>query len=203
MSASRDTRERILDSAAELFAERGYGGTTTRAIAERAGVNEVTLFRHFGNKQGVLVSLTERFAERSAARNVAELPDPADIESTLLAIARNEIEASIENGGVALRLAFDAKSVPEVAALMGEGPRANIDALSAYMADRQAAGDLRSDVEPIVLAELFAAMTSSYVMYRMIMGFLDKPEEVASEKSITQLVSVFFDGARSGSRCGS
>ncbi len=46
-----DTRERILQAAAELFAEKGYARATTRSIAEAAKVNEVTIFRHFGSKK--------------------------------------------------------------------------------------------------------------------------------------------------------
>jgi AcrR family transcriptional regulator len=55
--AELETQAAILTAAAELFAERGYRGTTTRALAERAGVNEVTIFRRFKNKQGVLAAL--------------------------------------------------------------------------------------------------------------------------------------------------
>ncbi|HSK47418.1 MAG TPA: TetR/AcrR family transcriptional regulator [Coriobacteriia bacterium] len=195
MSPATDTAEKIVSAASELFAERGYAATTTRSIAERAGVNEVTIFRHFDNKLGILKALGQRFAEKSAAHSLAELPDPTDARATLLALARREITESVENGGVALRLAFDAKSVPEIGALMGEGPGHNVEALAAYMADRQKAGDLRGDVEPRVLAEAFSTLTASYVMYRMIMGFLDKPEDVASDKTIEQLFDIFWSGA--------
>lgn len=192
----RDTADKIVDAAAELFAERGYSGTTTKAIAGRAGVNEVTLFRRFGNKLGVLRALGERFAEVSSAHLLTEIPDPEDTRATLLAVARNEIRGSVENGGVALRLAFDAKSDPDVAALMGEGPGNNLAGMAAYMADRQRAGALRDDIEPEVLAEAFASLTSSYVMYRMVMGFLGKPEDVGSDRTIEQLFDIFWSGAR-------
>ena len=53
----QETRSRILAAAAELFGERGYVGTTTSAIADAAGVNEVTLFRHFESKLGIVRAL--------------------------------------------------------------------------------------------------------------------------------------------------
>lgn len=43
-------RRLLLEAARELFSERGYNGTSTRDIAERAGVTEPMLFRHFGSK---------------------------------------------------------------------------------------------------------------------------------------------------------
>jgi AcrR family transcriptional regulator len=49
-----DLRNRILKAAGELYAETGFRGTTTRQIAQLAGVNEVTLFRHFGSKTALL-----------------------------------------------------------------------------------------------------------------------------------------------------
>ena len=49
-----DLRQKILDAATELYAETGFRGTTTRQIAQRAGVNEVTLFRQFGSKTALL-----------------------------------------------------------------------------------------------------------------------------------------------------
>jgi AcrR family transcriptional regulator len=44
------SRNRILDAARDLFAERGYRGTTTRGLADHAGVSLMTLHRHFPTK---------------------------------------------------------------------------------------------------------------------------------------------------------
>jgi AcrR family transcriptional regulator len=56
-SAESETRARILKSALRLFARQGYDGTTTRDLAEAAGVAEGTLFRHFANKKAILVEV--------------------------------------------------------------------------------------------------------------------------------------------------
>ena len=60
MAPARAARDRALDAALGLFVERGYKGATTRAIAERAGVNEVTLFRLFGTEQGLFLAVVKR-----------------------------------------------------------------------------------------------------------------------------------------------
>jgi len=49
------TRDRLLTAALELFAERGYDGTSVSEIAARAGVTEMTFFRHFPAKASLLV----------------------------------------------------------------------------------------------------------------------------------------------------
>ena len=51
------SRERIVKSALSLFSANGITSTTTKEIAEGAGVNEVTLFRQFGSKQGLLLAV--------------------------------------------------------------------------------------------------------------------------------------------------
>src|SRR5689334_25430768 len=48
-----EERRLLLDAARELFARRDYRATTTREIAEAAGVSEYLLFRHFGSKAGL------------------------------------------------------------------------------------------------------------------------------------------------------
>ena len=63
MSASTNsTRQRLINAAIELFTTQGVTETTTRQIAELAKVNEVTLFRQFGNKHGLLLAVISESA---------------------------------------------------------------------------------------------------------------------------------------------
>jgi len=50
---TNETKQKILNAALKLFAKNGYNGTTTRAIAIEAGLNELTLFRRFGTKENL------------------------------------------------------------------------------------------------------------------------------------------------------
>lgn len=63
------TRQRLIQAALELFVTQGVTNTTTRQIAHQAEVNEVTLFRHFGNKYGLLLAVIE---ESSTFANLGE-----------------------------------------------------------------------------------------------------------------------------------
>lgn len=58
----KKTQEKILKAATKLFSEHGYNGTSTKRIAEVAGVNEVTVFRHFGNKSNILQEVIRHFS---------------------------------------------------------------------------------------------------------------------------------------------
>jgi AcrR family transcriptional regulator len=54
-----EVRQQILKTAIRLFAQKGFRGTTTREIALSAGVNEVTIFRHFARKQDLYDAVLE------------------------------------------------------------------------------------------------------------------------------------------------
>jgi len=53
------TEERIVEAAVQLFSRRGFRSTSTRSIARLAGVNEITLFRHFPRKQELYWAASE------------------------------------------------------------------------------------------------------------------------------------------------
>jgi AcrR family transcriptional regulator len=77
------TRDALLEVTARLFADHGWRGTTTRRIAEAAGVNEVTVFRTFGSKDALLM---ESIRVQSAAAMPDLLPDqPGDLRTELTA----------------------------------------------------------------------------------------------------------------------
>ncbi|WP_431278388.1 TetR/AcrR family transcriptional regulator [Leifsonia poae] len=63
----RARREEILDAAAALFAEQGFGGVSLREIAARAGISHPGLLRHFGSKDELLVDLLDRYESENQA----------------------------------------------------------------------------------------------------------------------------------------
>jgi AcrR family transcriptional regulator len=73
------TRERILAEAAELFAVRGYGATSTRDIADAVGIRQPSLFHHFASKAAILAELLDRSLDDAVplARRSARGSGPA------------------------------------------------------------------------------------------------------------------------------
>lgn len=84
-----ESKEKILVAALELFSQRGYAAVGTRAIAESAGVNEVTVFRHFGSKEALWLEVFRRYVVRPEAQRIlaGANGDPAhDLEGAARAI---------------------------------------------------------------------------------------------------------------------
>ena len=86
-----ESRDRILDAAARVYAEAGFRGATTRRIAEEAHVNEITIFRQFGSKAALIDEvLRSRSALTAPGRALPE--EPRDPEEELTAWCSAHLE---------------------------------------------------------------------------------------------------------------
>jgi AcrR family transcriptional regulator len=83
-------REQILDAAAALFSELGFSGTSTRAIADRVGIRQQSIYYHFAGKDEILIELLTDSVRPSIdfVTGIADLvPEEATAAATLFALA--------------------------------------------------------------------------------------------------------------------
>lgn len=148
--AKADRRARVAAAARDLFAERGYDGTTIRAIAERAGVGVGTVLLYANSKADLLVTL---FADELAAALDAQVASLAEgaLEDELVHLFRGFLQRYSEQPAV-----FRAY-IREMFALPG-GSEDPYDQVSLTFVGRLAArieahqDELRPDVDPTVTA---------------------------------------------------
>ncbi len=79
--AELSTHDKILIAAQTLFARHGYDGTTTKELAEKAGIAEGTLFRHFTNKKAILVEVATQGWTELLTDLLTELSGMANYEA--------------------------------------------------------------------------------------------------------------------------
>ena len=75
------THDKVLKAAQKLFARNGYDGTTTKELAETAGIAEGTLFRHFTNKKAILVEVATNGWIELLTDLLTELSEMANYEA--------------------------------------------------------------------------------------------------------------------------
>lgn len=86
-------REELLTAAAELFTTRGYAATTTRAVAERAGMRQATMYHYVAGKEELLADLLESTVTPSLALALRLLADDtASAEARLWQLCRSDVE---------------------------------------------------------------------------------------------------------------
>lgn len=97
MARKTETRNKILKVALRLFSEQGYYATPTKLIASEAGVNELTLFRHFGTKERLFQETTENYVkEIDLSHEIHELIEQ-DFEESMKKIAEDYLNFCFEN----------------------------------------------------------------------------------------------------------
>ncbi|MFC3448504.1 TetR/AcrR family transcriptional regulator [Amycolatopsis speibonae] len=111
--APSDTRTQILDAAERLFAERGFSGTSVRAITDLAGANLAAVGYHFGSKAELVAAVARRVVEPINAaqcagldRLLARTPDPsvADLVEAFAGPMFDGMPAGDEGGARTSRL---------------------------------------------------------------------------------------------------
>src|SRR5512135_121101 len=88
----RETREKILDASLGLFSKKGFLGATTKEIARKAGVAELTLFRHFSSKERLFEEAIKRRSFLPTLKGL--LPELKDLSYTdaLIEIANRYLD---------------------------------------------------------------------------------------------------------------
>lgn len=136
------SRERLLAAAARLLEEVGFAGTTTRRVAEEAGLSEVTLFRQFGTKERLLAEAVR--AHGAEPPGVALPAEPREPEAELAAWCSAHLERLARARGVLRRCLGAQDQLPLVD-------------IPAEVGVEQAAVELRSYVAALRRAGLLAA----------------------------------------------
>jgi AcrR family transcriptional regulator len=183
-----ETRCRILAAARQLFERRGTRGTTTREVAELAGVNEATLFRHFGSKGALLVAMREALSGEEQFRSVLAALPGVDVAADLNAVARFVVTHMVEKRAMmCVSLAEEAAGTNELAPEW-RGPSRIIADLAGYFSPRIAAGEMHGD--PVFLARYFLGTLFSYVVGRKLWGGEPFPDPA----TFNAVVDIFLNG---------
>lgn len=86
--------ERILSTALDLFAVKGYDATAVREICEAAGITKPTLYHFYGNKEGVLQALVTRGFQRFGQLVGSAMAQPGPFRLRLKVVARALFESA-------------------------------------------------------------------------------------------------------------
>lgn len=180
-----ELRDRILDAAAKVYSETGFRGATTKRIAERAGVNEITLFRHFGSKTRLL---HEAIRCAGTASNLCCLPDrPSDPRAELEAWALATFRELFARRSLIRTALGELEERPEMLPL-DRNPSVNAgQQLHGYLERLRADGFIRADIDLMAATMMFMGTLFSDAITRDVIPSMYR---VDPERSISHYVDL-------------
>jgi AcrR family transcriptional regulator len=187
-----ETEQKIFDAAIKVFASEGFGGATTRKIAELAGVNEVTLFRKFQSKENILrtVLIKNRDSVLQTLDSFFLMEKEPDFQMNLRKLGENLMNVMGKRIDLMIILIAEARKKPEVAEIIAPIPRTIIVRLSEFFERQIKQGKMRN-VNPKVAALTFI----SYLFYaNLFKGILSNDKLDCSKEEFEGFIDIFTNG---------
>jgi AcrR family transcriptional regulator len=191
-SSTENTRERILTAAAEIMSSRGYARATTRLIAEAAGVNEVTIFRHFGNKRNLLLAMIQRHSALPNLTNIIENRFSGDYRKDLILLATIFFRTITERQEALRLMLCEAQELPDLQKTLVKIPDQLRTLLTRYFEEKMNVKIIRR-CNPEILAQGFLGMFFSYGIAREILDSKIAPD-IPQEEIIEEFIDIFIEG---------
>ena len=192
-------RERILDAALEAFADSGFNGATTKDIAKKAAVNEVTIFRQFRSKRALFNAVMVERSPLVQAEKVVSLDPRTPVEQQLVQNLRSVLGVLRANKQLFMVALGDAWRQPKTKTtstnmIIQKG----IDFVSAFMQSLMDAGKIRRTDPRIAARMIMGAMQAYFITTDLLeIGKLSQAEE---ERILRGFVDIFLNGMKTEHR---
>lgn len=198
--SSEERRAAILHAAVGLFAERGFRGTTTRALAEAVGVTEPVLYEHFKSKRELYVAIIEAKSHEGMSRATAALEPLArakDDRAVFTGVGEMILRSYHEDRDYARLLLSGALEDPELGQLFYERQREGRELLAGYIEERIRNGAFRP-VDARVAARAFIGMVAHHGAQAVL--YNDDFVKGSSRQVVEQMVDLFLFGVSKTTR---
>ncbi len=190
-----ERRLMILEAAIALFSENGFRGTTTRALAEKAGVSEPILYRHFPNKQDLYSAIIEYKSQRGRAVETVIGPEMKrrDDRAVFTHLGEFVLSRFRDDPSFIRLLLFSALEGHELTKMFFERRvLAHYASVAEYIRTRVAEGAFRAGTDPDLAARAFLGAIYHRALHTIIFQFEGSCS--GPEPMVGELVSIFLEG---------
>lgn len=151
-------RQRLIEAARAEFGDKGIEAATTRGIAERAGCNEVTLFRNFESKQKLLQAVVAETAEEFRVLSECRSGLSGNLLADLSRFAEVYDDSLQRCEGMARAMIGESRRRPTLAKeLIGDVLEPFHRAITDYLEQRKPTGEVRADLNGMAFAEILTS----------------------------------------------
>jgi AcrR family transcriptional regulator len=162
-----DARERLIEGTRELLWERGYVGTSPKAIQERAGAGQGSMYHHFAGKRELALAAIERNGADLASRAEQDLGGAGSVVERVTGYLRRQREALRGCPVGRLTMDPDVMGDPELRRPVEAAFTTVRDRLASALDEGRANGELDGSLDPAATAAaLVAVLQGGYVLAR-------------------------------------
>lgn len=183
-----DAEARILASAAEMFANFGYNGVSTRDIATGAGVNEVTIYRHFPRKRDLYVAVLDAELQQVKLRGdqLARIAEAGDGKTALARTFELIATTMMQRRELLRLLQYSALELgDDIDPLLRRHLGQLVEVIARYLEPWVSRGELRCASAKALVLSLIAIILSHRELHRLFSGDGSGPETMF--KAYTEL----------------
>jgi AcrR family transcriptional regulator len=189
-----DRRQDILAAAMQLFAKKGFRGTTTRDLATHAEINEAIIFRHFKTKEELYSAILEFKAGENRNARMEELERYAGVSDDngfFHSLGRTFLERHEKDTTFLRLLLFSALEGHELSDMFVASMTAR-NPIASYIQKRIDEGAFRQMDAQLAARGLFG-MFASFILWQEIFG-LKKTQPYDRDEVVHTFVSIFLQG---------
>jgi TetR/AcrR family transcriptional regulator len=195
-----DRRHQLLDTALEIFARKGFEGTTTKEVAAAAGVTEAIIFRHFPTKQALYTAVLDHHAQLPEWQDwLAEIKswmEQNNDAEVLRSIAKVILKSYRTDTRYERVLLFAALEGHELGLAHNRQLVAPIyELLRDYFARREKEGSV-AGLHPGLIIAAIAGMTKNHAMMTQMFGY--ETEVIPDDEVVETFVHIMINGIRPG-----
>jgi AcrR family transcriptional regulator len=192
--SGEERRQQIVEAAIDLFSRKGFRGTTTREIAEAAGISEAMIFKHFATKQELYSAIIEAKSEtEEPLASAAKAASRKDDQGVFRSVGLKMMEQTERDPSLMRLLLFSALEGHELSDIFFESRVKRLhEFLSSYIRTRIEEGGFRP-VDSLVAARGFIGMTIHYLLIHELFG-VKRPPRSSPEEVVQTFVSIFLKG---------
>jgi AcrR family transcriptional regulator len=189
------TRNRILDAGLLTFAESGFKGATTKEIARRAKVNEVTVFRQFGSKKTLFTTVMTERSPLNQAQKAVSFNVKTPIEELMFRNIKTVLGILRESKHLYMVILGDVWRLPKLKGFTPFLPIAKgLDFLSAFFQMLMDAGKIRK-MDAKILARAWMGTVQFHFLTGDMLG-IERLTQAEEDRTIRGFVDVFLNGMR-------
>jgi AcrR family transcriptional regulator len=193
------TREKVMNASLMLFAEKGLEGTTTKMIAAEAGVNEVTLFRIFGNKEALFHAVIIELLPVKTIQRTVDFDMEGPLDAVMVKNAQGVLAVLQENRHIIMMMFGELWRHPELSEPVSQKVMAFSTGFLADIFEKLMRKGVLRRTDPQNAARSWIGMIQSYFIFNYLLRSTP-PSPQEEEIILRGYVDVFLNGMRGESQ---